>query len=227
MTVHMARRAVFLDRDGTLVHPRHYPARPCDLVLYSGIAPDLWRLQRAGFQLVVITNQAGIARGCFGEAELAAMHAHLAVTLAGQGVRLDGIYHCPHHPDGAIPELAIRCDCRKPAPGLLLRAARELGIDLAQSWMIGDILDDVEAGNRAGCRTVLVDLGTERTPAVSLRTPTYVARDTAHALCIVAALEGMGPETKLSYLPSSWRDDHVAPASRGVEPLGARQGGRP
>jgi D-glycero-D-manno-heptose 1,7-bisphosphate phosphatase len=227
MTARMAARALFLDRDGTLVHPRHYPARPRDLVLYSGIAPGLRRLRRAGFRLVVITNQAGIARGYFGAAELAAMHAHLAATLAEQGVRLDAIYHCPHHPDGAIPELAIRCECRKPAPGLLLRAARELGIDLARSWMVGDILDDVAAGNRAGCRTVLVDLGTEEMPSAALRTPAYVARDTVHALRIIAAAEGLGTETELTYLPPSWQSGRVTPTGRGVEPLGVRQGGRP
>jgi D-glycero-D-manno-heptose 1,7-bisphosphate phosphatase len=221
---HLAARALFLDRDGTLVHPRHYPARPRDLVLYDGIAPGLRLLQRAGFRLVVVTNQAGIARGYFGEAELAAMHAHLTAALARQGVRLDAIYHCPHHPDGAIPALAIRCECRKPAPGLLLRAARELGIDLTRSWMAGDILDDIEAGNHAGCRSVLVDLGTEGIPSAAPRTPAYVARDTVHALRIVAAVEGLGPETGLSYLPPSWRDGRVDHANRCVEPLGARQG---
>lgn len=223
-TAHMAARALFLDRDGTLVHPGHYPARPRDLVLYDGIAPGLRLLQRAGFRLVVVTNQAGIARGYFSEAELAAMHAHLTAALARQGVRLDAIYHCPHHPDGAIPALAIRCACRKPAPGLLLRAARELGIDLTRSWMAGDILDDIEAGNRAGCRGVLVDLGSERVPTSPSRTPAYVARDTAHALRIIAAAEGLGPETELTYLPPSWRDGRVAPAGRSVEPLGAWQG---
>lgn len=227
MTLRMAARALFLDRDGTLVHPRHYPARPRDLVLYGGIAPGLRLLQRAGFRLVVVTNQAGIARGYFGEAELTAIHARLAAALAGRGVRLDAIYHCPHHPDGTIPALAVRCTCRKPAPGLLLRAARELGIDLTRSWMAGDILDDIEAGNRAGCRSVLVDLGTECVPTAPPRTPAYIARDTAHALRIIAAVEGLGPEAELSYRPPSWRDDRVAPAGRGVGPLDARQGGRP
>ena len=226
MTPRMAARALFLDRDGTLVHPRHYPARPRDLVLYDGIAPGLRRLQRAGFQLVVITNQAGIARGYFGEAELAAMHAHLAAALAGQGVRLEAIYHCPHHPDGTIPALATRCECRKPAPGMLLRAARELRIDLACSWMAGDILDDIEAGNRAGCRTVLVDLGTEQPTLAPTRAPTYIARDTAHALRIVAAIEGLGPEAELSYLPASWRDIRDEHAGKHIEPPSARQGER-
>src|ERR1700682_4420408 len=105
--------AIFLDRDGTLVHPRHYPSHPEDLLPYEGIGTDLHDLQRAGFRLVVITNQAGIARGYFTETDLQRMHAYLAERFERLGVQLDAIYHCPHHPDGVIPELAIRCACRK------------------------------------------------------------------------------------------------------------------
>lgn len=201
----MRERAVFLDRDGTLVHPRHYPSRPDELRLYDGIGPELRRLQSAGFRLVVITNQSGIARGYFGEPELARMHEHLAGELARLGVRLDGVYFCPHHPDGAIPELSIACECRKPAPGMLLRAAGELALDLERSWFIGDILDDVEAGNRAGCRTILVDLGSEALPATQLRRPDFVARDTIHALRIVDAAESLRPLVELDYWPAAWR----------------------
>lgn len=201
----MRERAVFLDRDGTLVHPRHYPSRPDELRLYDGIGPELRRLQSAGFRLVVITNQSGIARGYFGEPELARMHEHLAGELARLGVRLDGVYFCPHHPDGAIPELSIACECRKPAPGMLLRAAGELALDLERSWFIGDILDDVEAGNRAGCRTILVDLGSEALPATQLRRPDFVARDTIHALRIVDAAESLRPLVELDYRPAAWR----------------------
>src|SRR5437879_5194063 len=101
----MAHSAIFLDRDGTLVHPRHYPSRPEDLCLYDGLSLGLRRLQTAGFKLVLVTNQSGIARGFFTEADLARMHAHLSHHLARLGVRLDGIYYCPHHPDGKIPAL--------------------------------------------------------------------------------------------------------------------------
>jgi D-glycero-D-manno-heptose 1,7-bisphosphate phosphatase len=204
-------RAVFLDRDGTLVEPRHYPATPEELVLYPGLGPGLRRLQAAGFQLIVITNQSGLARGYFSEDDLAAMHAYLSGELAAEGVRLDGIYYCPHHPDGAIPELAIRCDCRKPQPGMLRRAAAEQGLDLARSWFVGDILDDVEAGNRAGCRTVLVDIGTESLPASDLRRPSFVARDTRHALALIAAVEGLESKAELDYRPARWQtSDAVA-----------------
>jgi D-glycero-D-manno-heptose 1,7-bisphosphate phosphatase len=180
--------ALFLDRDGTLVHPRHYPSRPEDLRLYDGLDPYLRCLQESGFRLVVVTNQSGIARGYFTQADLRQMHAHLAAQLARMGVRLDAIYHCPHHPDGAIPELAVRCTCRKPQPGMVLQAATDLGLDLRHSWLVGDILDDIEAGNRAGCRTILVDLGTESPPERAVRRPDFVARDTLHALQIIGRL---------------------------------------
>jgi D-glycero-D-manno-heptose 1,7-bisphosphate phosphatase len=198
------QQALFIDRDGTLVHPRHYPSQPHELQLYDGIGPGLQRLQRAGFQLIVITNQSGIAHGYFSAADLERMHAHLARELARLQVRLDGVYYCPHHPDGSIAELAIECDCRKPQPGLLVRAAVELGLDLQRSWFVGDILDDVEAGERAGCRTILVDLGTEPLPPHELRHPDFVARDTAHALAIIAAVEQLGPAVDMAYLPPQW-----------------------
>jgi D-glycero-D-manno-heptose 1,7-bisphosphate phosphatase len=196
--------ALFLDRDGTLVHSVHYPSRPEQLRLYDGIGSELRLLRRMGLRLVVITNQSGIARGYFTEADLQRMHEHLAAELALQDVYLDGIYHCPHHPDGVIAELAVRCTCRKPQPGMLLRAADELNLDLEHSWFIGDILDDVEAGNHAGCRTILVDLGTERAPTHPLRCPTFIARNTLHALQIVRAVEFLAPSLDLTYRPLKW-----------------------
>lgn len=197
-------RALFLDRDGTLVHPRHYPSRPEQLHLYVGIGPALRALQGAGLHLVIITNQAGIARGYFTEADLLRMHEHLRHELAQMDVHVDGIYYCPHHPDGVIPELAVHCKCRKPQPGMLLQAAAELDLDLEHSWFVGDILDDVEAGNRAGCRSILVDLGTERLPEQQVRCPSYVARDTRHALSIIAACEHAGPPVEMDYCPLTW-----------------------
>lgn len=178
--------AVFLDRDGTLVHARHYPSRPQDLCLYDGIGPALHELQQAGLRLVLITNQSGLARGYFTEQDLTRMHDYLAGELARWDVYLDGIYVCPHHPDGAVPHLAVYCDCRKPQPGLIQRAAADLGLDPTRSWFVGDILDDMEAGKRAGCRTILVDLGTESLPGEGPRQPDFVARDTCQALRIIA-----------------------------------------
>ena len=102
-------------------------------------------------------------------------------------------------------ELARSCACRKPQPGMLLQAASDLSLDLSRSWFVGDILDDVEAGNRAGCRTVLVDLGTESLPDQPVRTPHFVARDTQHALCIIEAVESLSQAADLAYRPMRWR----------------------
>src|SRR5207237_749077 len=115
------------------VYPRHYPSRPENLRLYDNICPSLKAIQRAGFLLVVITNQAGIARGYFTVADLQCMHDYLAGELAQQGVLLDAIYYCPHHPAGVIQEFAIRCDCRKPLLGMLSRATADFDIDLQRS----------------------------------------------------------------------------------------------
>jgi D-glycero-D-manno-heptose 1,7-bisphosphate phosphatase len=201
----MKQRAVFLDRDGTLVHPRHYPSSPKDLRLYNNIVPGLKDIQHAGLFLVVITNQSGIARGYFGRDDLQLMHDHLFKELEQSDVKLDAIYYCPHHPAGIIPELSIRCNCRKPQPGMLLQAAFDLDLDLQHSWFVGDILDDVEAGNRAGCRTVLVDLGTESLPEQHIRCPDYVAPDTQHALSIIIAIESHNPLSDLIYWPPAWQ----------------------
>ena len=201
----MTNKAVFLDRDGTLVHSRHYPSRPQDLYLYDGVCKELQDLRHAGLQLVVVTNQSGIARGYFTEQDLQRMHAYLAQQLASHDVQLQGIYHCPHHPDGIVPGLARRCDCRKPAPGMLLQAASDLQLDLRASWFVGDILDDIEAGNRAGCRTILVDLGTERLPEKAMRRPLFVARNTVHALRIIKDAELHTQTADMDYCPSSWQ----------------------
>lgn len=149
-------RAVFLDRDGTLTEPRHYPCHPDELVLQPGIGPPLRALQRAGFALVVVTNQSGLARGLFDLAALDAMHHRLRALLARHGVRLDGIYACPHHPEGTVPRYRSVCPCRKPAPGMLHQAAHDLDLDLARSWTVGDSACDIGAGRRAGTLTALV-----------------------------------------------------------------------
>src|SRR5579864_9111946 len=143
----MSCRAIFLDRDGTLVHPRHYPSRPEHLLLFDGIGPPLRRLQEMGLRLIVVTNQAGIAKGYVTETTVQRLHDHLRAEMARYSARLDAIYHCPHHVDGIIPELSTSFTCRKPQPGMLMQAAADLDLNLVGSWLIGDILDDVEAGN--------------------------------------------------------------------------------
>jgi D-glycero-D-manno-heptose 1,7-bisphosphate phosphatase len=150
------RPAVFLDRDGTVTEPRHYPSRPEDLVLQSGVAAGIRLLRRAGLAVVLVTNQSGLARGFFDGAALAAMHAHLDRLLIREGTELDSVEVCAHHPDGVVRGLTMVCRCRKPAPGMLLKSAVRLDLDLGRSWMVGDAPSDVQAGQAAGCRTVLV-----------------------------------------------------------------------
>jgi D-glycero-D-manno-heptose 1,7-bisphosphate phosphatase len=153
--------AVFLDKDGTLIENVPYNVDPALVRLVPDVGKALRLLAEAGFALVIVTNQSGVARGLFEVTALHELGATFGGIFDGEGVRLDGWYWCPHFPEGAVAEYAVACECRKPAPGLLINAARDLGIDLERSWLIGDILDDIEAGNRAGCRTVLLDVGSE------------------------------------------------------------------
>jgi D-glycero-D-manno-heptose 1,7-bisphosphate phosphatase len=182
-----SRRAVFLDKDGTLIEDVPYNVDPARIRLLPGAVAGLRALHRAGFLLIVVSNQSGVARGYFPEAALAAVEERLRALLAAVGVPLAGFYYCPHHPDGVVPEYAVSCLCRKPSHGLLVRAGREHDIDPAASWFVGDILDDIEAGHRAGCRTVLVDNGGETLWELSPdRTPDFVAHDLAEAARIIA-----------------------------------------
>jgi D-glycero-D-manno-heptose 1,7-bisphosphate phosphatase len=144
------RRAVFLDRDGTLLDETGYLADPGELKLLDGIAAALRRLRQGTFFLCVATNQSGIARGLFDEADLDRVHRRMQEELAAAGVSLDAILHCPHHPDHGSQSLRKRCLCRKPAPGMLLEAASRFGLDLPNSWSIGDSGRDLEASRRAG-----------------------------------------------------------------------------
>lgn len=187
----MNPRAVFLDKDGTLIVDVPFNVDPARIRLAPGAVEGLPALHAAGYRLAVISNQSGVARGLFPESALAAVEARLRELLAGLGVPLDGFYYCPHHPQGTVPGYAIACTCRKPAPGLIRAAARELGVDPARSWFVGDILDDVEAGRRAGCRAVLIANGneTEWRPGPGRR-PHVVAADLADAARRILAADG-------------------------------------
>lgn len=161
----MPRPAVFLDRDGTLIEEADYLASPNQVRLLPGAAAAVRRVREVGVPVVVVTNQSGVARGYFPEERIADVHARLAELLAAEGAGVDAFYHCPHHPTEGVGAYRVACDCRKPRPGMLLAAARDLGLDLAASWMIGDKLDDLRAGAAAGCRTVLVRTGYGATAA--------------------------------------------------------------
>lgn len=182
-------RAVFIDKDGTLVEDVPYNVDPARLRLTRGAVEGLSLLAAHGFQLVVVTNQPGVALGRFDRAALVHLRAALTEMLAIRGVVLTGFYACPHAPsEGPV----MNCLCRKPSPGLLLQAARAHRIDLKRSWMVGDILDDVEAGHRAGCKSILLDVGHETLWRMSpLRTPNRRAPDLlAAAQAIVADSPG-------------------------------------
>ncbi len=174
----LRRPALFIDKDGTLVENVPYNVDPAHLRLMPGAGAVLARLAAAGFALVLITNQSGLARGLFTYADFARLEQALRqLLLSSSGVSLDGVLLCPHLPalDGHPA-----CSCRKPAPGLLVRAAWLLKLDLARSWMIGDTLDDVEAGHRAGCRSLLFDSGGETLWRLdALRKPEHRVRNWA------------------------------------------------
>lgn len=159
MTPGAARAAVFLDRDGTVIHDRHYLGDPEGVELLPGAGAAIARLNRAGVPVFLVTNQSGIGRGRFTEAEFHAVQRRLAEVLAGHGARLDGVYHCPHAPGVGPP-----CACRKPEPGLFLQAAREHGLDLARSFFVGDRARDLAPATRFGGVPVLVRAGANGDP---------------------------------------------------------------
>jgi D,D-heptose 1,7-bisphosphate phosphatase len=181
-------KAIFLDKDGTLVDDLPYNVEPRRMMLSSGAGPALRLLARLDYRFFVVTNQSGIAHGYFGEESMRDVGDRLGDLLFREQLSLDGYYYCPHHPEGIVANYAIACHCRKPEPGMLLQAANEHGIDLHASWMIGDILHDVEAGNRAGCRTLLIDNGNETEWRLGpRRIPTRMAPDLYAAAVLIAS----------------------------------------
>ena len=187
------KRAVFLDRDGTINEEKDYLHRIADFAFLPGAPEAIRRLQDAGFLVIVVTNQSGVARGYFDEAAVHALHEHIQQQFAGYGTRIDAFYHCPHHPIEGVGEYRVNCDCRKGSPGMLLQAAREYDIDLSCSFMIGDKLADIEAGRAAGCRAILVrtGYGTGEEPRVVAKFPgTTVCRDLVTAVEVILRDEG-------------------------------------
>jgi D-glycero-D-manno-heptose 1,7-bisphosphate phosphatase len=156
MTAATLRPAVFLDRDGTINEDVDYLRHPDQMRLIPGAAAAIARLNQRGLAVIVVTNQSAVARGLLTENDLAAIHLHLHELLAAEGAHVDGIYYCPHHPEAANADFRRDCDCRKPGPGMLLQAARDHGLDLAASVMIGDSRRDLEAGKIAGCKSLIL-----------------------------------------------------------------------
>lgn len=195
----MKLKAVFLDKDGTLIPDIPYNVNADKLLLTDEVVEGLQLLQSHGYLLIIVSNQSGIAHGFFSSEQLDSVKHALCRMCMKLGIYLDGFYYCPHHPEGKIDAFSRECDCRKPKPGLILKAARDKNIDLSSSWMIGDILNDVEAGNRAGCKSILINNGneTEWVPGEN-RMPEFFAKNLAEAAnFILASHKVSSDETKL------------------------------
>lgn len=180
------KRAVFLDRDGTVNVEKDYLYRPEEFEFIPGAPDAIRQLNEAGWLVVVITNQSGVARGYYGEKEIHLLHTHIENELRSYGAHLDGSYYCPHHPDGDGP-YNIDCACRKPLPGMLLRAASDLDIDLSRSWMVGDKVVDIEAGMAAGCRQILVRTGYGETHSQLVPAGVTVCDDISEAVRLITS----------------------------------------
>lgn len=195
------KRGVFLDRDGVInrmVYDAEHgtidsPANPDQFEMLPGAAEVIRALNDMGLPVVVVSNQPGVAKGKTTLALQKAITSKMHAELATAGAHLDGVYYCLHHPEATLPEYRIQCECRKPKPGLLLCAANELDISLADSWMIGDGLTDVQAGKAAGCVTIW--LGTRKCDFCQLAreknaTPDLVAQDLAEVVRLIRDRRG-------------------------------------
>jgi len=179
----MSNTAVFFNRDGTLIRDHGYLNHPDQVELLDGAAEAIKELQLLGYKAVVVSNQPGVARGIVTEEMLEQIHGRLGELLARKGASLDGIYYCPYHPDGAVPQYRKDSDCRKPGPGMLLAASLAMDIDLPRSWMVGNEHSDVEAGAAAGCRTILISPAhTDQTAAAG---PDHMAVNMREAVNII------------------------------------------
>jgi len=182
----MPDKAIFLDRDDTLIKDTGYIDHPDNVKLLDGAAEALIEFGAMGYKLVVVSNQSGVARGIVSEKNLGEIHERLQQLLVEKGAHLDRIYYCPYHPKGVVAKYRKESDWRKPNPGMLLAAANEMDLDLSQSWVIGDSSRDIEAGSRAGCKTILIN----QTPhhvrhKISESKPDYQAVNIREAVNIV------------------------------------------
>jgi D-glycero-D-manno-heptose 1,7-bisphosphate phosphatase len=191
------KKAVFLDRDGTLIRDVGYICDFKQVEVFPFAAAAVRRLNRAGFLVIVASNQSAVARGMCSEGQVQALHRELQAHFAGQGAVIAAFYYCPFLADGRVQAYRRESPLRKPAPGMLLQAAGDFGIDLESSFMVGDKADDIEAGRRAGCRTVLVRTGEGRMSESRLAAagtgPDLIADDLAAAAALLAPNAEAGP----------------------------------
>ena len=186
----MANKAILLDRDDTLIEDPGYINHPSQVRLLDGVAEALIELRSLGYKLVVVSNQSGVARGIISEPVLGEIHDRLKSLLAEKGAHLDAIYYCPFHPDGTIAKYRRESELRKPSPGMILQAAKEMDLNLSQSWAIGNSDRDIEAGRRAGCKTILLDsLGRDKNLVPSLAKPDFRAVNLREAANIIKKIQ--------------------------------------
>jgi D-glycero-D-manno-heptose 1,7-bisphosphate phosphatase len=170
------KKAVFLDRDGTINKEVNYLSHPGQIELIPGSAEGIKLLNEKGFTVVVITNQSGVARGIIDEGNLPLIKDRLCCLLEEKGAKIDGYYYCPHYPDGKIEKYAFKCDCRKPEPGMLRKAAEDLDIDLKRSYVVGDKACDIKLGKNIGAVSIMVKTGYGESEAESCEpSPDYTA----------------------------------------------------
>lgn len=203
-TISQSRKAIFLDKDGTLIPDIPYNVQPELVCLSRSSVKGLKKLMDEGYQLIVISNQSGIGKGFFTENDLLFVEKKIDQLLRKHGIYLSGFYYCPHDADGVVEEYAVECDCRKPKAGLLFEAAQAHRISLSESWMIGDILNDVEAGNAAGCGTILINNGNETEWNMSPeRTPDFMVQNINQAADYILGVYNRErqDESKLSIVP--------------------------
>ena len=175
-------KAVFLDKDGTLINDVPYNVDTNLITLTDNSIEGLKTLREEGYKLIILSNQSGLALGKFDYNQLLLAQQKIVDLLSIRGIDISGFYYCPHHPRGVVEMYSKKCQCRKPAAGMFTHAAKDHDIDLSQSWMIGDILHDIEAGNSAGCRTVLINNGNETEWVVNeRRVPDFIASDINNA----------------------------------------------
>ena len=185
-------KAVFLDRDGVITkEPPYYAHKIDQLELIPKSAEAIRLLNKSGFKVIVVSNQAGVARGYYQEKDIEIYNREMEKKLEEENAHIDAIYYCPHHPDVAIEKYKINCDCRKPKPGMLKRAKKDLDLDLKCSFLVGDKISDIEAGYQAGCKTILVltGQGNDELKKISeMNTkPNYISNDLFAAIQIIKA----------------------------------------
>ena len=207
----MANKAIFLDRDGTIISDPGYINDPTQVKLLDGSAEALVEIRKLNYKAVVVTNQSGIARGIIPEIALPKINERLNRILAEKNAYLDNIYYCPYHPDGVVKKYRKESNLRKPAPGMLLAAAKEMDIDLGQSWMVGDAYSDIAAGLAAGCKTILIRSHTyQPMPTLNDPEPDFEAINLKEAVNIIKRdiVQSAQPEPK----PAPSEPETITPA---------------